>query len=104
MSFIRDTFGPGSRPYPIDRERRRNVLVALAEKDMSISDLSLRLNISRAIVSQVISGRRLSPRTEQRIADFLGKPTDYLFPFRTPAEIRKMRQAEQSATKKESAA
>jgi uncharacterized membrane protein len=42
----------------------------------------------------VISGRRLSEKTEQRIADYLGKPTDYLFPIRTPTEIKKMRSAE----------
>jgi len=78
------------RPYPLDRERRRRVLVLLAEKDMSISDLSRSLKTSRAIISQVINGRRLSSRTEKIIADYLGKPVDYLFPPRSIAEMLAM--------------
>jgi len=97
MSFLRETFGYGSRPYPLDRERRKKVMVALAERDMNISDLARCLGLAQAIVSQVISGRRLSPKTEQRIADFLGKSAEKLFPLRTPDEIRKMRQAEENA-------
>jgi len=94
MSFLREIAGLGSRPYPLDRERRRRVLVALAERDMSISTLARSLGIDQALVSKVISGRRLSPKTEQRIADYLGKSADYLFPYRTPGEIGKMRKAE----------
>jgi plasmid maintenance system antidote protein VapI len=84
----------GSRPFPLDHERRRKVLHVLVERDMTISELARNLDISQAIVSKVINGRRLSEKTEQRIADYLGKPTDYLFPVRTPAEIKKMRAAE----------
>jgi transcriptional regulator with XRE-family HTH domain len=94
MSFLREMFGRGSRPYPLDRERRRRVLVALAERGMTISSLAGNLGLSKSIVSKVISGRRLSPKTEQRIAAFLGKPVDYLFPTRTHEEIKKMREAE----------
>jgi len=104
MSYLREFSGIGSRPYPIDHERRRRVLIALAENDMSISDLSRSLKTSRAIISQVINGRRLSSRTEQLIAKYLDKPADYLFPFRTPDEIKKMRQAEQKASQKGTAA
>ena len=99
MSFIRDTFGPGSRPYPLDRERRRRVLVVLAERDITISDLARSLGLSRPLISYVISGRRLSTKTEQQIANFLGKSADDLFPYRTPEEIRKMRQAEKASQK-----
>jgi transcriptional regulator with XRE-family HTH domain len=64
---------------------------------MTISDLARCLGTSKQYISAVISGRRLSQKTEQRIADFLGKPADYLFPFRTPEEIGKMRRAEAAA-------
>ena len=97
MHFLREISGLGSRPYPLDRERRRRVMITLAEKDMTISDLSEKLELSRGLVSKVISGRRLSEKTEQLIADFLEKPVDYLFPFRTPEEIGRMRQAEAAA-------
>jgi len=97
MSFLRELSGMGSRPYPLDHERRRRVLVALAERGMTISGLARSLEIPRAIVSQIISGRRRSAKTEQRIADFLGKPADYLFPFRLPEEIGEMRKAEAGA-------
>jgi len=101
MSFLRELTGLGSRPYPLDRERRRRVLIALAERDMTISSLAQELSIPRAIISQVISGRRFSPKTEQRITNFLDKSADELFPFRTPEEIGKMRQEE--AQKRKSA-
>ncbi|MDR2942641.1 MAG: helix-turn-helix domain-containing protein [Treponema sp.] len=94
MGFLREMFGYGSRPYPLDRKRRQKVLVALAEKEMTISGLARSLNLPQSQISFVINGRRLSTKTEQRIADFLGKSADDLFPTRTPAEIKKMREAE----------
>lgn len=100
MSFLREFSGLGSRPYPLDRERRKRVLVALAERDMSISCLARCLDVSKQYISSIISGRRLSVRTEQRIAEYLDMPVNYLFPPRTAEEIGKMREAE----KKEKAA
>jgi len=97
MNIFREFTGLGNRPYPLDRERRRRVLVALAERDMSISGLAKTLNLTVSLISMVINGRRLSLKTEQRIADFLGKPADYLFPLRTPKEISEMRRAEAAA-------
>jgi len=97
MNIFREFAGLGNRPYPLDRERRRRVMIALAERDMTISDLARLLHLPRPYVSQVISGRDLSKKTEQRIAEFLGKPADYLFPYRTPKEIGEMRKAENSA-------
>jgi len=94
MRILREISGLGSRPYPLDRERRKNVLVALADKDISISGLARSINVSQAIVSKVINGRRRSEKTEQLIADFFNKPVNSLFPKRTPAEIKKMRCAE----------
>jgi transcriptional regulator with XRE-family HTH domain len=96
-TFLREFSGLGSRPYPLDRERRRRVMVVLAEKNLSISDLARSLDISRAIVSKVVSGRRISPKTEQCIAEFLDKPVEYLFPSRTAKEIGEMRRAEAAA-------
>jgi len=92
-------FSFGKRPYPLDRERRRRVLIALAEKDLNISSLARTLNLARSYVSEIISGRDFSDSVQQRIADFLGKSADYLFPFRTPDEIKKMRQAEKASQK-----
>ena len=94
MNLLRKMSGMGSRPYPLDKERRRRVMVALAEKDMSISSLARILDIDQSIISKVINGRRISAKTEQRIADYLGKPSDDLFPYRIPAEIEAMRKAE----------
>jgi transcriptional regulator with XRE-family HTH domain len=73
------------------------VLTALVEQDMTISSLARSLSLSRVLISNVISGRRLSAKTEQRIAEYLGKPEDYLFPSRKLGKIRKMREAEARA-------
>jgi transcriptional regulator with XRE-family HTH domain len=94
MNILREFSGMGTRPYPLDRERRRRVMIALAERDMSISGLARKIDIDQAVVSKVICGRRLSVKTEMRIAEYLGKPADYLFPKRSFEEIGQMRQAE----------
>jgi len=97
MRIMREMSGLGSRPYPLDHERRQRVLVALAEKDMTITALAKTLCLPLSLVSMVINGRRRSEKTEQLIADFFDKPADYLFPPRIGAEIKKMRQAEAAA-------
>ena len=86
----------GSRPFPLDRERRRRVMIALAERDITISALARSLHIAQAVVSKVVNGRRFSQKTEQRIADFLGKPAGELFPERSAEELAEMRKAETS--------
>ena len=103
MNILREMSGRGKRPYPIDRERRQRVMIALAEKDLTISSLARKLNVSKQYLSAVVIGRRLTQKTEQFIADYLGKSTDYLFPPRTSEALGKMRQAE-AAAKKEKAA
>jgi len=102
MSILREVSGLGSRPYPLDHERRRNVLIALAERDMTISSLARSLNLPQSQVSMTVCGRRRSEKTEQRIAEFLDKPVDSLFPSRTGADIKKMRLAEAAAKEKAS--
>jgi len=94
MQLRLEISGLGTRPYPLDRERRRRVLVALAERDMNISALARVLNLPQSLISMTICGRRLSAKTEQCITDYLGKPANYLFPSRTAEEIGKMRRAE----------
>jgi len=100
MRLAREISGVGTRPYPLDHERRRRVLVALAGMGMSISELARCIGVSKQYASMIICGRRRTVEegkrciTEQRIADFLGKPVDDLFPIRLYKEIAKMRQAE----------
>jgi lambda repressor-like predicted transcriptional regulator len=97
MRFLREFSGIGSRPYPLDRERRRRVMVALAEKDMTISGLARSIAVSKTLVSLIINGRRRSPKTEKLIADFLGGDAGHLFPSRSAGEIKKMREREAAA-------
>jgi plasmid maintenance system antidote protein VapI len=94
MSFLREYSGLGTRPYPLDRERRKRVLTALAEREMSISGLARAINLPQPLVSVIVNGRRLSPKTERRIAEYLGRPVESLFPSRTAEEIGRMRKAE----------
>ncbi len=89
--------GMGTRPYPLDRERRRRVMIALAEKEMTISALARSLGLQQSLVSMIICGRRISEKTEKQIADFLEKSEEYLFPRRSGEEIAQMRQAEAAA-------
>jgi transcriptional regulator with XRE-family HTH domain len=97
MSFLRELSGLGSRPYPLDIERKRRVMVALAEKGMNISALAQNLGLSQPLISNIISGRRRSKKTEQRIAEYLGKDAEELFPPRSNDDIREMREAEAAA-------
>ena len=94
MRFVNEYSGKGNRPYPIDRERRRRVLYELDELKMNISTLARKLKMPVSLVSMIINGRRLSLKTERRIAKYLGKPVNYLFPRRSGEELAKMRQAE----------
>jgi len=97
MRIILEMQGFESRPYPLDHKRRHRVMVELVKRDMNISDLARELDFSRVLISNVISGRRLSPKTEKLIANFLKKPVNYLFPSRSGEELKKMRQAEAAA-------
>jgi plasmid maintenance system antidote protein VapI len=90
------TSGRGGRPYPRDKEREIRVKTEMLKNGATVSALSLILEIPKSCVSEIISGRRISPMTEQRIADHFGLSVDYLFPKRTNAEIIQMREKEES--------
>lgn len=93
----------GSRPFPVDVERKERCQEILANCGMTMTELAFHLGVSKVLVSNVISGRRLSNTTEQRIATFLNLPKDYLFPERTPLEIAAMRKAEAEQKQKKEA-
>lgn len=84
----------GSRPFPIDRERQRRCTEVLESCGMTITELAFHLSVSQPLISEVISGRRISPTNENRIAAFFGVPHDALFPPRTAGEIAFMREQE----------
>jgi plasmid maintenance system antidote protein VapI len=75
------------RPYAKDPERRRLVRIELAKRDMSISDLALVLSIHCGNLSAVISGTRISPKTEAKIAAYFGLPAEALFPRRKRKDL-----------------
>lgn len=84
----------GSRPFPIDRERQKRCTELLESCGMTITELAMHIGTSRQYISNILSGRNLSPKSEQRIADFFGVPHDALFPPRTAGEIAFMREQE----------
>jgi len=97
-----DFSGRGRRPFPVDQQRKSRVMVELAKRGMSITDLADEVGIDRGNLSKIICGRDLSESNEARIAAFLRMPVEYLFPPRSASEIAAMREAE--ARKKRGAA
>ena len=93
----------GTRPFPVDVERKERCQEILSNYGMTMTELALHLGVSKVLVSNVITGRRLSNTTETRIATFLNIPKDYLFPERTPIEIAAMRKAEAEQKQKKEA-
>jgi plasmid maintenance system antidote protein VapI len=59
---------------------------------MSIADLARALDIHQGNLSAVINGRRISPKTERRIAAFFGRAWEELFPARSRDELEKPRE------------
>ena len=84
----------GSRPFPIDHERQERCTKMLGSLGMTITELALHLDRSKVLISNVVSGRQISPTVESCIADFFGVPHDALFPPRTAGEIAQMRERE----------
>lgn len=93
------------RPYPVDIERRRNVRRAMINFDIgSLQELSVRIGIARALLSQIISGTRHSIETENKIAAFFGMEHDTLFPPRSLPQMLAMEDEAERRRKKRSAA
>ena len=84
----------GSRPFPVDPERKERCEAVLRELGITNSELSALLNVDRSYISNIFSGRELSVKNETCIAQYLGVPVDYLFPQRSPAEIAVLRERE----------
>jgi plasmid maintenance system antidote protein VapI len=60
---------------------------------MTISDLARALGVHRGNLSSVINGTRLSRKTEEKIAAYLGVACQELFRCRSRSEISAMREA-----------
>lgn len=85
------------RPYPLDRERKRRVMVELARSGITISELARRIGANQGNVSSCISGRLLCDPLEARIAEYLGCPVQHLFPKRSIKQLLAMQKVEQKA-------
>lgn len=83
------------RPFPLDEERKRRVMVELARRGLTISELASRIGANQGHVSSCINGRLLSRTLEERIASYLKLPAEYLFPVRTGKQLLAMKQAEE---------
>lgn len=84
----------GCRPFPVDTERKERCLKILSDCGMTMTELAFHLGVKKSNLSNVISGKDLSPSTEKKIADFFNIPKTFLFPERTALEIAEMRKAE----------
>ena len=84
----------GCRPFPFDVERKERCQEILSTYGMTMAELAMHLGVSKVLITNVINGRDLSPKTETRIANFLKVPKEFLFPERTALEIAEMRKAE----------
>ena len=70
------------------------VKTELAKRDMSISELSRKLQMHQGMLSDIINGIRRSKKTEAKIAAFFGKEPMELFPSRTREELDAMSKTE----------
>ena len=86
-----------ARPYPLDTQRKKRVMVELARRGLTVSELARRINYNRGHVASCISGRLLCRPLEERIAEYLARPVSYLFPERTARELLAMQAAERRA-------
>ena len=55
----------------------KEVKKTLIDRDMTVTDLADRLEISRPYVSGVVNGRVIAPEIAAKISDILGIKTDY---------------------------
>lgn len=93
------------RPYPVDIERKQNVIKAMFNMGIeSIQELSARTGITRTTIVHIISGTRHSIKTENRIAAFFGMEHDALFPPRSLPQLIALEDEAERRRKKRSAA
>ena len=83
-----------SRRLPVDTERKQRVMVELAKRGWSITDLANHIGVSQPFASSIISGRKRYPGCEHKIAQALCMPAEFLFPPRSLKELDDMRQNE----------
>lgn len=94
----------GCRPFPLDKDRQNRCREVLESYGMTQEELGLHLGVSKVYISNVFSGRRLSPSAETRIAGFFNLPREAMFPKRTVEQIYQMRlQEQEEKTRKENA-
>jgi plasmid maintenance system antidote protein VapI len=79
------------RPYPKDPERRRRVRIELAKRDMTTIALARELQLCPSHLFEIISGTRISPKTEAKIAAYFGLPAEALFPRKPRGELDRAR-------------
>lgn len=75
------------RPYPKDWERKRLVMNELYKRGMRMSDLARTLKLCPSVITEVVWGIRISPKTEEAIASFFGLKREDLFPKRSRGRI-----------------
>ncbi|MBW2606383.1 MAG: hypothetical protein JRD05_01975 [Deltaproteobacteria bacterium] len=63
----------------------KNQRIALAEKDLQVKHLGQLLDRHPNHVSNVLSGKHLSPQLRKEIAKVLEKPESYLWPEQVAA-------------------
>lgn len=94
----------GCRPFPLDKDRQNRCREVLETYGMTQEELAMHLGQKKSYVSELISGRRLSPSAETRIAEFFNLPREAMFPERSVEQIYQMRLQEQNEkTRKENA-
>ena len=67
----------GCRPFPFDIERKERCQEILSTYGMTMAELAMHLGVSKVLITNVINGRDLSPKTETRIANFLKVPKEF---------------------------
>lgn len=86
-----------SRPYPKDIERKLLITNQLYKHGITQAELATALGMQKSHLSEMIWGKRRSPAIETKIAMFFGLEREALFPARTHADIKRMREQEEAA-------
>lgn len=68
---------------------REEIKAAMRMKGITPTALAGELGVSNVTVSQVISGRSVSARVAQRIAEVIGKPVEMIWPPKPKLVLRR---------------